>query len=73
MIGASMGGASASPAFDARGFLQEFEAIGGRVITNGASFAVLYPAETDVIRLALIDWGAVIGEAHDRAIYGADT
>ena len=65
------GGVSASPAFDARGFLREFEAIGGRVVSNGQSFAVIYPAETDVIPLALIDWGAVIAEAHDRAIYGA--
>lgn len=56
--------------FDARGFLREFEAIGGRVISNGQSFAVLYPAETDVIPTALIDWGAVVAEAQDRAIYG---
>lgn len=66
-----MGGASASPAFDAREFLQEFEAIGGRVVTNGASFAVLFPSETDLIPTALIDWGAVLGEARDRAVYGA--
>lgn len=66
-----MRGASASPAFDARGFLAEFEAIGGQVITNGQSFAVIYPAETDVIPTALIDWGAIIAEAQDRAIYGA--
>lgn len=65
------GGAPASPAFDARGFLREFEAIGGQVITNGQSFAVIYPAEADVIPTALIDWGAIIAEAHDRAIYGA--
>ena len=64
------GGASAFPAFDARGFLREFEAIGGRVISNGQSFAVIYPAETDVIPTALLDWGAIIAEAHDRAIYG---
>lgn len=57
--------------FDARGFLREFEAIGGKVISNGQSFAVIYPAETDVIPTALIDWGAIIAEAHDRAIYGS--
>lgn len=62
---------SSADAFDARGFLREFEAIGGRVISNGQSFAVLYPAEIDVIPIALIDWGAIIAEAHDRAIYGA--
>lgn len=71
MIGGNMGGASASPAFDARGFLAEFEAIGGRVITNGQSFAVIYPAETDVIPLALIEWGAVVEAAQERGIYGA--
>ena len=71
MIGGDQGGASASPAFDARGFLREFEAIGGKVISNGQSFAVIYPAETDIIPLALIDWGAIIAEARDRAIYGA--
>lgn len=65
------GGASASPAFDARGFLAEFEAIGGQVITNGQSFAVIYPAETDVIPLALIEWGAVVEAAQERATYGA--
>lgn len=57
-------------AFDARGFLTEFEAIGGKVISNGQSFAVIYPAETDVIPTALLDWGAIIAEAHDRVIYG---
>ena len=62
--------APASEAFDARGFLTEFEAIGGKVISNGQSFAVIYPAETDVIPTALLDWGAIIAEAHDRAIYG---
>lgn len=51
-------------------FLREFEAIGGTVISNGQSFAVIYPAEADVIPTALIDWGAIIAEAHDRAIYG---
>lgn len=56
--------------FDARGFLTEFEAIGGKVISNGHSFAVIYPAETDVIPTALLDWGAIIAEAHDQAIYG---
>lgn len=71
MSGANMGGASASPAFDARGFLQEFEAIGGQVITNGQSFAVIYPAETDVIPTALIQWGAVVAAAQERALYGA--
>lgn len=71
MIGGEHRGASSSPDFDARGFLREFEAIGGRVITNGQSFAVVYPAETDVIPMALIDWGAIIAEAKDRAIYGA--
>lgn len=70
MICAFDQGASA-PTFDARGFLAEFEAIGGRVITNGQSFAVIYPAEVDVIPTALIDWGAVVVEANDRAIYGA--
>lgn len=70
MIAATMGGASASPAFDARGFLAEFEAIGGRIITNGQSFAVLYPAETDVIPTALIECGAVIEAAQERATYG---
>ncbi len=64
-------GRTATAAFDARGFLREFEAIGGKVISNGQSFAVLYPAETDVIPTALIDWGAIIAEAHDRAIYGS--
>lgn len=59
------------PPFDAPGFLREFEAIGGRVVTNGQSFAVIYPAETDVMPAALIDWGAVVSEARDRAIYGA--
>lgn len=59
------------PAFDAPGFLREFEAIGGRVVTNGQSFAVIYPAETDVIPTALIDWGAVVSVARDQAIYGA--
>lgn len=63
-------GASA-PTFDALGFLREFEAIGGRVVTNGQSFAVIYPAETDIIPTALIDWGAVVESARDRAIYGA--
>lgn len=62
--------APASEAFDARGFLSEFEAIGGKVISNGQSFAVIYPAETDIIPTALLDWGAIIAEAHDRAIYG---
>lgn len=62
-------GASA-PTFDACGFLREFEAIGGQVVTNGQSFAVIYPAETDIIPTALIDWGAVVAEARDRAIYG---
>lgn len=62
---------AASPPFDARGFLTEFESIGGKVISNGQSFAVIYPAETDIIPTALIDWGAVIAEAGDRAIYGA--
>ena len=70
MSPAQQGGALASPAFDARGFLREFEAIGGRVISNGQSFAVIYPAETDVIPTALIDWGAVVAEAQDQAIYG---
>lgn len=70
MSATEQGGASASPAFDARGFLREFEAIGGRVISNGQSFAVVYPAETDLIPTALIDWGAIIAEARDRAIYG---
>lgn len=65
-----LSGASA-PAFDARGFLREFESLGGQVVTNGQSFAVIYPAETDIIPTALIDWGAVISEAIDRAIYGA--
>lgn len=60
----------ASETFDARGFLTEFEAIGGKVLSNGQSFAVIYPAETDVIPTALLDWGAIIAEAHDRAIYG---
>lgn len=63
-------GRTSTTAFDARGFLREFEAIGGKVISNGQSFAVLYPAETDVIPTALIDWGAIIAEARDRAIYG---
>ena len=67
---ANKGGASASPAFDARGFLQEFEAIGGQVITNGQSFAVIYPAETDIVPTALIEWGAVVSAAQDRAVYG---
>ena len=71
MSAAQQGGASASPDFDARGFLREFEAIGGTVISNGQSFAVIYPAETDIIPTALIDWGAVVAEARDRAIYGA--
>lgn len=71
MTASTLGEASASPAFDARGFLREFEAIGGKVISNGQSFAVIYPAETDVIPTALIDWGAVIASAHERAIYGA--
>lgn len=72
MSGANdMGGAPASPAFDARGFLREFEAVGGQVITNGQSFAVIYPAEADIIPTALIDWGAIVAEAQDRAIYGA--
>lgn len=62
-------GASA-PNFDARGFLREFEAIGGRVFSDGQSFAVIYPAETDIIPQAMIDWGAVIETAHNRAIYG---
>lgn len=62
---------SSADTFDARGFLREFEAIGGKVISNGQSFAVLYPAETDVIPTTLIDWGAIIAEAHDRAIYGS--
>lgn len=65
------GEASAAPAFDARGFLREFEAVGGQVITNGQSFAVIYPAEADVIPTALFDWGAIVAEAQDRAIYGA--
>ena len=65
------GGAPASPPFDARGFLREFEAVGGQVITNGQSFAVIYPAEADVIPTALFDWGAIVAEAQDRAIYGA--
>ena len=64
------GGASALPDFDARGFLREFEAIGGRVVSNGQSFAVIYPAETDIIPTEVIDWGAIIAEAHNRAIYG---
>lgn len=63
-------GASA-PTFDAAGFLREFEAVGGKVVTNGQSFAVIYPAETDIIPTALIDWGAVVESARDRAIYGA--
>lgn len=63
-------GASA-PIFDAAGFLREFEAVGGKVVTNGQSFAVIYPAETDIIPTALIDWGAVVESARDRAIYGA--
>lgn len=62
-------GASA-PTFDARGFLREFEAAGGKVFSDGQSFAVVYPAETDIIPTALIDWGAVIASAHERAIYG---
>lgn len=57
--------------FDARGFLREFKAAGGQVITNGQSFAVIYPAETDIIPIALIDWGAVVAEAQDQAVYGA--
>ena len=66
------GGAAASPAFDARGFLAEFEAIGGQVITNGQSFAVIYPSPEDVelIPLALIEWGAVVEAAQERATYG---
>lgn len=59
-----------SQPFDARGFLREFEAIGGRVITNGQSFAVLFPAETDIIPQGLIDWGAIVAEVNDQAIYG---
>lgn len=45
-------------------------AAGGQVITNGQSFAVIYPAETDIIPMALIDWGAVVAEAQDQAVYG---
>lgn len=60
------------PGFDASGFIAEFEAIGGRVISDGRSFAVIYPSETDVIPLQMIDWGAVVATAHDRAIYGDD-
>ena len=67
------GGATASPAFDARGFLREFEALGGQVVTNGSSFAVLWPSPEDVelIPLALIEWGAVVAAAQERATYGA--
>lgn len=67
---ASLDQGASAPAFDARGFLTEFEAIGGKVISNGQSFAVIYPAETDLIPTALLDWGAIIAEAHDRVIYG---
>lgn len=61
---------AAAPAFDAAGFLRDFEAIGGRVYSDGRSFAIVYPAETDVIPLCLIEWGAVIEVAHDRARRG---
>lgn len=73
MIGVTMGGAAASPDFDARGFLREFEAIGGQVVTNGQSFAVIYPSPDDAefIPLALIEWGAVVAAAQERATYGA--
>lgn len=63
---------NSAPSFDALGFIREFEAVGGKVISDGRSFAVVYPAETDIIPLALIDWGAVVASAHDRAIYGAE-
>ena len=65
------GGASASPAFDARAFLETFEAEGGRVYSDGRSFAIVYPADAEVIPMCLIEWGAVIETAHERAIYGA--
>ncbi len=71
MSAARLGGAPASPAFDARSFMRDFEEIGGQVISDGRSFAVIFPAEADVIPLELIDWGAVIATAQDRAIYGA--
>lgn len=61
--------AKAEP-FDARGFLKAFEEAGGRVYSDGRSFAIIYPAETNVIPLCLIEWGAVIEAAHERAIYG---
>lgn len=56
--------------FDARAFLLDFERAGGCVHSDGQSYAVVYPAETDQIPDALIDWGAVIASAHERAIYG---
>lgn len=58
--------------FDASGFLRDFEAVGGQVITNGQSFAVIYPSPDNVelIPLVPIEWGAVIQAAHDRAAYG---
>lgn len=59
-------------AFDARGFLQAFEAEGGKVYSDGQSFAVIYPP-ADVgllIPPEIVDWGAVIGAAHERAVYG---
>lgn len=59
-----------APTFDALGFIREFEAVGGKIVSDGQSFAVIYPAETDIVPLALIDWGAVVASAHDRAIYG---
>lgn len=59
-------GAKLEP-FDAIGFLRDFEAIGGRVYSDGRSFAIVYPAETDFIPLCLIEWGAVIECAHMRA------
>lgn len=59
------------PAFDARAFLKAFEEAGGRVYSDGRSFAIVYPSDADVIPLCLIEWGAVIEVAHERAIYGA--
>lgn len=65
MIVTNTGGVEVSPTFDARGFPGDFEAVGGRVITNGQSVDVIYPAEAEVIPIALLDWGASIVEPHE--------
>lgn len=63
-------GASVPIPFDARAFLKAFEAEGGRVYSDGRSFAIVYPAEAEAIPMCLVEWGAVVGAAQERVIYG---